>query len=408
MRYTLHIAWRYIYAFRNFNAVHVIAGVSVLGISLGTAALVLVMAVFNGLEVLLTDLMNTFNPDLKVVPVEGKYMEPSDDDILAIEAIHGVEAVSITLEEIAFFEYGNKQDIGIIKGVDHRFLTVTELEKAIVRGSALFLDGNRYLGVLGLGMEYKLGVRIDDPFESIVVMMPRQTATAGLQASGFVRRFIQPAGVFSLQQNADAEYILSDLEFVRELLERPGAASFIEISLMPGSDVSRISGQVKAILGERVDVLDRYRQDASFYRLLQLEKWVGFIILSLMIFLVAFNMMGALWMLVLDKRPDIIMLKAMGATAGHIRSVFIFTGLLLATCGLTVGFLLALVFYLVQNQWDLIRLGEAEQFLVDAYPMQLLWSDFAMVGLLVLAAGYIMSLLPARRAASVIPVIRSV
>lgn len=407
MPFTLRIAWRYLFALRNFNAVHVIAGISVAGISLGTAALILVLAVFNGLEVLLSDLMNAFNPDLKVVPVEGKFLEPEAEALAQIRELPGVAHVALSLEEIAFFEYGGRQDIGIIKGVDSNFIRVNDIENALVRGDVLFDDGSRYYAVMGLGMEYKLGVRVDDPFEVISVFMPRATASAGMQQSNFTRRMLQPSGVFALQQNTDAEYILTDIELVRDLLNRPESVSFLEVSLADARKENEVIAGIRNILGERVDVLNRYQQDAAFYRLLQLEKWAGFIILSLMIFLVTFNMMGALWMLVLDKKHDISMLKAMGATSGQVRKIFQNTGIILSLSGLLFGFFIALFLYGLQQTFGLVRLGDADQFLVDAYPMALQLSDFVTVGILVLFTGWLMSLLPARRAANTVNLIRN-
>ncbi len=398
----LLFARRYLFSRKSTNAINVISGIAVLGMTLGSAALIIVLSVFNGFEDLITSLYNAFNPDLKVVVRKGKVFVPEAAQFAALKKITGVVAVAQCLEEVAFFEYEKRQDFGIIKGVDTAFERCNGIRPAIKRGTYQLNKGTQAQAVVGMGMEYKLGINVDDPFNTLKVYMPKRNAEAAmsLTSAPFKMLNVVPVGVFSIQADFDGQYILTNLEYTRELLSYSGGeVSSVEIGLAPNADLSRIQREVTAIMGSDYTIKNRYEQDESFYKIMNMERWFGFAIAAFTLLLVAFNMVGALWMLVIDKRSDIAVLKAMGATRRLIQQIFLVEGLLLAGAGMVLGFAIAIVFILAQWQFGIIKLEG--NMVVDSYPISMRFSDFVLVACTVAVIGLVASWLPARRAAAV-------
>lgn len=400
MNLPLLISRRYLFAKRSTNAINIITGISVLGVAIGTAALVLVLSVFNGFEDLLSDLFGHFNPELKITPEKGKTFRADSIQLAQIRAIPGVEVLSETLEEIAFFEHDGSQDFGVLKGVDDQFARVNGIDSdtTLIEGEYVLLDGERNCLILGAGVRNKLSVNVENPLASVTVYMPEQQT--GLLDKPFKTRVASPVGTFAIQQEFDSEYVLSNLEFVRELLEaEPGTVSALEIKTRAGANMSDLKTQIKGILGDGFVMKDRYEQNEAFFKVMQLEKWMGFAITSLMLLLMAFNTVGALWMIVLDKQRDISTLKSMGATDGMVRRIFLLEGFLLTLLGMGIGLLLAIILYVVQKNWGIVTIPEG--FLVDSYPIAMRAGDFIPIILTVLGIGFLASILPARRAAQV-------
>lgn len=404
MNLPIWIARRYLFAKRSTNAINIISGISILGVTIGTAALVLVLSVFNGFEELLTGLFSTFNPDVKVSPIRGKTFEADPEMITRLEQLEGVAFVSQTLEEVAFFEYDGRQDFGILKGVDADFASVTGIDSTLREGILKFRQGEREFAVVGAGMRNKLAINIENQFEPMAVYMPRAQARVGSLEQPFRKRYIHPVGTFLNQQDYDNQYVLSSLRFAREILAADRLTSALEIRLDPAIAPGKTLGEIRSVVGPDFAVRDRYQQDEAFLKLMNIEKWMGFAILTLMLVLVAFNMVGSLWMIVLEKKNDISILKSMGSTDRLIRNIFLFEGLLLTMLGMVAGFVLALVFYGLQKQFGLIAFPGG--FAFDAYPISIRWSDFLAVTLAVAAIGLAASILPARRAMQVPSMIR--
>lgn len=399
MNLSLRIARRYLFSKKSTSAINIITGIAMLGVAVGTAALILVLSVFNGFEDLFMDLFDNFNPDVAITAKRGKTFEPTDTLIAKIEAVPGVAVISHTLEEVALFEYRDKSAIGRLKGVDERFIRVNRIDSIIREGEFRITNGSRSFGVVGNQMVNNLGIDVTDEFSSITVYMPRASQRRTLLMGGgrqFNTKYIFPSGTFLGQQDLDNQYILADLELARELMEKPNEVSALEIRLAPGFLVPETLEAIQAAAGPDLDVRDRYEQEAAFLRLMKIEKWISFAIVGLMILLVSFNIIGALWMIVLEKTPDISILKGMGYTDGGIHGIFVRVGLLLCTTGLLVGFVIALITFALQRSVGLITLPVGS--LLDAYPVSLRWGDFLIVTGLVIAIGYLASLLPANRA----------
>ncbi len=394
MNLPLHIARRYLFAKKSTNVINIITGIAVFGISVGTAALILVLSVFNGFEDLITSMYSNFNPDLKITVQKGKFFETSDSLLAQIKQIPGVEYVSETMEEVAFFEYKENKAIGVLFGVDENYLNVLSIDSTVREGKFKLFDG-RHLGVLGLGMRNRLGVNIEDEFNAVNVYMPKRKKV-GMFDQMFVKRFIYPAGTFTVHQEFDNQYIFASLAFTREFLGIGKKVSSLQLKLAPGFDIPETREAVGAVMGPDYHVKNKYQQQESFLKLMQVEKWLSFAIVSLMMLLISFNMIGALWMVVMEKRKDIAILKSMGATKKMVRNIFLFEGLLLTGLGIISGFLLAWLIYYVQKTVGIIRVPG--DFIIEAYPMSMHFLDFVVVAAIVGFIGLIVSIAPARRA----------
>lgn len=403
MNLPLRIARRYLFAKKSTNAINIITGISVFGIAIGTAALILVLSVFNGFEDLITMLFGNFNPDVKVEVVKGKSFEYDSTKVAQIEALEGVVAVSKTVEEVAFFEYRKNQDFGILKGVDDNFTKVTRIDSTIFEGEYRLKRGNKNLVVLGGGMRNKLAVNIGDQFELLKVYMAKRKQARGLDQQ-FKKRYASPVGTFKIQQDFDYKYILGSLEFAQDLLGYRSQIGALEIKLNDEIDAQSTISQIAKIMGEGFTIKDRFQQDEAFLKLMNVEKWMFYTLFSFMLVLVAFNMVGALWMIVLEKKKDIAILKSMGATDKMVRSIFLNEGLLLCLFGLVLGFVLAMIFFIIQATYGIITIPDG--FVVTAYPISLRFFDFVNVSLTVIAIGFVASLAPAAKAQKIPAMIR--
>lgn len=405
MNFTFRIARRYLFAKKSTNAINLITGISVFGIAVGTAALILVLSVFNGFEDLITSMYSQINPDLKVTPKLGKTFPLDSTTLNQLEQIEGVTYVAQTLEEIAFFQYKDKQGIGALKGVDQNFQEVTKIDSTIRAGIYRFQKGEKPEAVLGLGMHNKLGVNVDDLFSPLRVIMPKESKRTFMgQQQSVKRRLIYPAGVVNVQTDFNNQYILSSLEFARDLFDVGDEVSALEIKLAANASEYQVVKNIESILGEGYHIKNRFQQEEAFLRLMQMEKWLSFAIVSLMMMMVAFNMVGALWMIVLEKKKDVAILKSMGTTDEKIRNIFLNLGLLLTLIGVISGFILAVLLYVFQKSYGLISIpGE---FILEAYPISMRLGDFSVVALTVLVIGFLASIAPALRAKRISALIR--
>ncbi|RMG84168.1 MAG: FtsX-like permease family protein [Bacteroidetes bacterium] len=400
---SFNIARRYLFAKKTTNAINIITGISVLGISIGTAALVLVLSVFNGFEDLITSLFGHFNPDVKVTIAKGKFFEPDSSKIARIESLDGVAVVSKTVEEVAFFEYRKNQDFGILKGVDEAFKEVTGIDSTVFEGAYRLKNGDQNMLVIGGGMRNKLAVNVGDEFEFMQVYMAKRKKARGLDQQ-FRKRYAYPVGSFKIQQDFDYQYILSSLEFAQDLLGFDTEIGALEIKLNPSADPAQTIAQIKEIMGPDFLVKDRFEQNEAFLKLMNVEKWMFFALFAFMLILVAFNLIGALWMIVLEKKKDIAILKSMGATDQLVRRIFLNEGLIICFLGMGTGFLLAIGLYLLQVYYGFIAVPDG--FVVNAYPVSMRFGDFLWVGLTVFIIGLLAALPPAWRAQRIPAMIR--
>jgi len=397
------IAKRYLFGRNTSNAINLITAIAVLGIAIGSAALILILSVFNGFEGLIAGFLNDFNADLKITPIEGKYFELEQEELASLNLIEGVDGIARTLEEIAFFEYKGSQVVGAVKGVDSNFKNVTKIDSAIFYGSLAFKKNDINYGLVGSRLHNQLAINQGDALTPISIHMPMKKKK-GLIKKDYKTMMIYPSGIFTVQSEKEDQYLLSSLEFASKLLDKENKLSSLEIDLSENADESKIRKELREIVGANFEIKNRYQQDEAFLKLMNIEKWISFLIISLTLLIVAFNLVGALWMIVLDKRKDITILKSLGLNRREVKTVFLFEGLLITGLGLGLGILLSLVLYFLQITFGLVPVPPG--FVIDAYPIALKLFDFVVVIITVMVIGYLASIIPSNRAAKVSPYMR--
>ena len=393
-------AWRYFKAPKSTNAINIISWISILAIGVGAAALILVLSVFNGFEDLVKSLYSSFYPDLRVGPASGKQITLTEAQLAQIRAVHGVAWSSATLEEKALLQHGDNQSIIYLKGVDDNYRRVSGVADHVLRGNFDVGTAERPLLVLGAGVENAVGVQSDRNLEPLLVHLPRAGAVdLSNPLNSISADTVNTSGAFLIQQDFDNKYVLTSLGFVQRMMELPaGRISALEIALAPGAEPEAVQEKLQHLLGKDYKVQTRYEQNASLYAVMRAEKWVIYAILSLILVVAAFNMIGSLTMLVLEKKSDIQVLQALGSDSRRIQRIFLNEGLLLALIGGGSGILLAFGLALAQLKYKLIPLTGGS-FLIDYFPVKLNPWDFVLVAATILVIALIASWIPARKAA---------
>lgn len=393
-------AWRYFKAKKSTNAINVIAWVSVAAITVGTASLIIILSAFNGFESLVRSLYSSFYPDIRVASTAGKSFRLSPEQLTAMRGITGVGGLSLVAEDKALLQNGDFQTVVAIKGVDDQYWKVSGVPNHIVRGH--FDLGNEEMPklVLGVGIENAVGVLADRTLTPLTLYMPRK---GGNDLSDPLNSLsvgsVLPSGSFAIQQEFDNGYVLTNLDFLKNNLGfAKEEISAVEIKLVDEEYATAVKISLRKLLGDKVIVQDRYEQNKTLYSTIRLEKWVIYAIFSLILLVAAFTMVGALTMLVLEKKKDIYILKALGADEGLIRQIFLAEGLLLAGIGAMLGVIIAIALYYIQVTYKVIPL-QGQSFLIDYYPVKLVSGDFLLVSATVLAIGALASWVPASRAA---------
>ncbi len=389
MNFPLYIAKRYLVAKKSHNVINIISYVSVIGIAVGTMGLVIVLSVFNGFGDLVISLYNSFDPDVKITVVEGKFFDPQEAKMDAIKKIKGVKAITTEiLEENALLKYREKQVIATIKGADENFTKTSDLKNNIAEGSMLLEKGNKNFAIIGSGIGYTLGMNLDDVFGTLNVYVPKRGRDVALTPEdAFTNLLIQPAGVFAIQQDFDSKYIIVPLRFAREITGEETKVSALEIALDSTVDPVAMKNQIAGITGTRFNVQNRIEQHDFLNKILTSEKWAVYLILSLILLISAFSIIGSLTMLIIDKKHDISILMSMGASIASIRKIFLTEGLMISLIGGAGGLLLGWLICFLQQKFSFIKFDNSESFVVDAYPVSMQPLDFINVFLIVFIIG---------------------
>ncbi|HEY0297733.1 MAG TPA: FtsX-like permease family protein [Arachidicoccus sp.] len=393
-------AWRYFKAKKSTNVINIIAWISIIAIAVGSAALILVLSVFNGFEGLVKSMYGDFYSDLRVSAVQGKYIEPSAVQLQKLHQIKSVKNFSLTLEEKALLINGAYQSVVYLKGVDSNYRNVVSVYKHIVE------DGKYDLGtkddpsiVLGSGVANTIGA-YSLSTQPLTIFFPNRNSNDFSNLQNATYSFnINESGVFKIQEDFDSKYAFTNTDFIRYMVDLPGNEyTAVELKIDSSTNAERVQKQVAAVFGKDCQVQTRFQQNQSLFSVMQMEKWIIYIILSIILVIAAFNMVGALTMLVLEKRKDIAVLKALGASSGFIQKIFLNEGFLLAGIGGVAGMFIAYVVCYVQQKYHLIKL-EGGSFVVDYYPVTMRLSDFLMVGATIFVVAVFASWIPARKAA---------
>ena len=400
MIFPLYIARRYLISKKSHNIINIVSWISIGGITVGTMALVLVLSVFNGFEGLVLNLLHSFNPDLKVTAVQGKTFERDAIPFGKLKEIEGVAQVVEVVEENALARYGDKQHIIIMKGVGEGFSELTPLEEFIIEGSYRLSSNGREYAVIGAGVAYYLGLYPEDFAEPMTLYLPKRTrqSLTGTMEQAFNSRSIPVSGVFSIQQEFDTEYVLVPVEAARELLEYTDEVTSLEIGVRKGFDTRGVKEKVSGMLGEGFSVKDRFEQQSLLYRIMKSEKWAVFFILTFILIIAAFNLIGSLSMLILDKKKDISVLWSLGASKRTIKRIFYMEGMMISLLGGVAGLILGGVIAWMQQQFGMLRLGGGEgSYIVEAYPVQVQGGDLLLVLATVILIGALTTWYPVSR-----------
>ena len=379
MNFSVFVARRYLLAKKSHNAVNVISAVSVVGVALGTLALVIVMSVFNGFEDLTRKLYSTFDPDLKITASVGKNFTADTTKLQLLQADPDVLTFSQTVEENVLVEYGERQEIAVLKGVDNQYRRVTGIDTMMYEGYFILWENDIPQAVVGLTMAYKLrvGLHFITPMYFYAV---RNTPTVSLNPEKAVnQKYIFPSGKFAIDEEIDSQYILVPIEFARDLFENDSLTGSIEVKLKPGADEAKVQKRVAAIFGDGFDIKNTYQQKEFAYKILKSEKFMAFMILTFVLLIASFNVVGSLSMLMIEKKSDMFILQSMGTDRLMISRIFVTQGWMIVLAGAVAGLLLGALICWLQMEFGFFKVTDAGTYIIDSYPVALRWRDFVMI-----------------------------
>jgi len=392
------IAKRYLFAKKSHHAINVISWISVCGVAVATMAMVCTLSVFNGFQELFSTLFCNFDPQIEITSRQGKVFDPTSKEFDAIRNMEGVAIFTEVLEENALLKYQDRQVPATIKGVADNFEQLTSIDSIIVNGHFMLYDSLVDYGTLGLGLANVLGTGSSfiDPLE---VFAPKRDVRINMAnpASSFTEDYLFVSGIFSLEQpEYDEKYVIVPLHFARRLFNYEKEVSGIELKLSPNASLPEIKGKIQETLGDAFYVKDQYEQQEDFYKMMNLEKWISFLILSFIMLIATFNIIGSLSMLIFDKKDDIITLRNLGANDTFIARIFLIEGSLISLGGVLSGIVLGIILTLTQQYFGILRLGESNTFIVDSYPVRLDMTDLLLVFITVLIIGFLAVWFPVR------------
>jgi len=394
----LYIAKRYLLGKKSQNAINIISGISVLGITTGTMALVIVLSVFNGFDSVVKSLYNTFDPDIQISSITGKTFTPDPATTQAIHSLPGVSAVSEVMEENVLLLYNDRQHIATVKGVDEAFRDVSGLDSMIIDGEMKLKDQNRPYVVVGRGVAYSLGIGLSFIDPLFIYTIDRTARINMSQPEESIRRdFIYPSGIFEIEQDFDSRYIICPIDFVRELLLYQDEVTYLEVKLDPSIPGDEVREEILSLMGEGFHVKNREQQNEMFYRVMRSEKWAIFLILTFILIIASFNIIGSLSMLIIDKKKDILTLRNMGAGNKLIKQIFLMEGWLISVLGSISGLFLGTAISWIQQHFGVIKLTGSGSFIIDAYPVQIEALDILLIWVTVLVIGLIAARYPVRQ-----------
>ena len=398
MNFPLFVARRYFTSKKKKSFISLISNISMLGVGVGTMALVIVMSVFNGMGELNRQLFRSFDPDLKVTPAQGKRFTLSSKTLTALRATEGVKFVTQVVEDNALATYGDRRVVTKIKGVDETFIQRHQLDTAMIEGKFALTTDNEPKAIVGGTVQQLLGISVNNQFTPLELAYPRSDVkTLNLtNADAFNQQIIRVGGVYMLELRFD-DYVIVPLEFATELLGYGNQRSALEIQLQPNAKAAQVQTQIQTLLGDKFVVRTRDEQNADLLRAIRIEKLFVTVTLGLIILVAAVNIFFSLSMLVIEKRDDIKMLFAMGATASTVQRIFLLEGSLVAFTGAFIGLILGIIVCWFQQTYGLVSMGMVSS-VVDAYPVKMEWPDFVITAVTVISITILVSFIPAQRA----------
>ena len=395
MNTSIYIAKRYLFAKKNTNAINIISGISMVGVFIGSATLFIILSAFNGLEDVILKLYSNFTPELKIEARLGKTFNPETPYFNSLRKDKRIFSYTEALEEKGMVQYRDKTFIANIKGMSDDFLKNTNLDSAIQDGGFVLKAGNKPFAVIGTAVQVSLSVNVHDELTPMVIYSPRRTTGSSINPmDAFREALIYPSGVFAIQQEFDNIVVVS-LDFARDLLDEPNQVSSLELTYKAGTDIDAVQEEIQEKLGEAFSVKNRKQQNVELYKTLNFERWSIFMILTFVLIVAIFNIIGTLTMLVMDKKQDIAILTSIGADKSLIQRIFFFEGMMISMIGCVAGLAVGLIFCLLQQHYGFIRMS-GNVALIDGYPIKISAGDFILVLLTVSVISVIASAISAR------------
>ena len=396
MNTAFYIAKRYLFAKKSTNAINIISAISVLGVFVGTTALIIILSVFNGFENVVLKMFNTITPHLLITPTKGKTFDPNTIYFQTLKKNKKIYSYTEVLSENALVWYKDKQSPALIKGVSDDFLKNSSLDSITVEGKFVLQNAAGPNVVVGSALQTYLNVTPSDPFDKLQIYSPKK----GLKIPSvnpmddFNVLSISASGIFEVQQDFDNTAIVP-LSFARELFGEEKKISSIEINLNANEDIDDLKKTIEVALGEAFVVKNRIQQNQALYNVLGSEKWMVYIILTFIVIIAIFNIIGSLTMLVIEKLKDISILNSLGAGKKLIRRIFLIEGMMITLSGCVFGLIVGFIFCILQQHYGFVKMGEATLLATNAYPIGLKWSDFLLVFVTVSTFSFIASSLAA-------------
>ena len=402
MNFPFFIARRYVFSKKSTNAINVISAISVVGVAVGTMALVIVLSVFNGFHDLVASFFTNFDPQIELVPTQGK-TAPADDPMLdQVRKMPEVGVHTDVLEDQGLAVYGDRQQMVTVMGVDENFTQLTNISDILYGDGEFSLQAaNLFYAIPGirLAQDMGLGARFEGYLKLYAPVRRGQITELADPSEGFVvDSLISPGVVFAVNQaKYDRDRVICSIGFARRLFDQDGMLSSLQIRLKPGSDLGAVKKQMREIVGSKYRVLDRFEQQSDTFNIMQIEKVLAYVFLTFILMVACFNIISSLSMLIIDKKADAATLRNLGATDKQIRSIFLFDGRIISAIGAVVGILLGLLLCWLQQEFGLVHMGDsAGSFVVNAYPVSVHYDDVAIVFVTVLLIGWAAAWIPTR------------
>lgn len=401
MDLSLYIAKRYLFSKKSHQVINIISWVAIAGIALATAAMVCTLSVFNGFQGVVAEQFTAFDPDIKITAVQGKSFLTDNPNIEAAAKTEGIAVVSFSVEDKALVEYGGKQVMVTLKGVDNNFKQLTDIER-VLHGNGEFIlqDSLNSYAVLGgkIVNELNCGLFFTTPLE---IYAPNRGGKINLTmpARNFKKGMLLSSGLAFIvnQPEYDGGYILTSNEFARKMFRRkPNEATSLEIKLTTGADVSEVKRNIETILGSDYIIKDRYEQQDDIYKVMQIEKLISYIFLTFILLVACFNIVGSLSMLIIEKRENMETLRSMGADNSTVANIFIYEGIIISAIGAVSGIIAGIALCLAQQRFGFISMGNAESFVVNSYPVEIQAKDILTTFVTVLIVGITAVWLPVK------------
>ena len=396
MNLSFYIARRYLFSKKSHNAINIISMVSVCGVIVATIALVCALSVYNGFNDLVASLFSNFDPELKVTPRKGKVFDPDAPEVQEMKKLPGIACFSEVLQDNALIRYGDRQGVAMLKGVDENYERLTQIDSILIDGTFRLKDEVVSYANAGIGLAFSLGINAGfvSPME---IYAPKRDERVNMAnpASSFNMEYAYIGSVFRTDQQVyDDSYLIVPLSLARSLFDYEREVSAIELKVS-GRDVDGVKKEVRRVLGDAYVVQDRFEQQEASFKMMQVEKWMTFLILTFILTIALFNVVGSLSMLMIEKQDDARTLRNMGADDSLIRWIFLFEGWMISGLGALIGIVIGVALCLLQQTFGFIQLGEASgTFIIDAYPVRVVPSDILAVFLTVVAIGFLAAWYP--------------